>query len=272
MSASLTIVLLTDVCLPDDCLPHRYLSLRTVTNEDGEDEDCGVELHMRDLLALLPSSKHKIMFTMSLFKHVGMHRMALGFCPSADCSQVYRRVYPQKPDAAEPNLKRPKRMNAREERRFEKQLAKLVKEEEKKAEEKWTKLKAAAAKETEPFANKPLFHCETCGEKYCTRCLTAEGLPSKWHGGVSCEEFHARKAMSKSGREAAEAFLKWRPSQGAKVKPCPDCGILCEKVSGCNRITCGGCKNSWCWKCGKFSADTAAKVYAHLNKEHGGYH
>ena len=42
--------------------------------------------------------------------------------------------------------------------------------------------------------------------------------------------------------------------------------LLCHaQVSGCNRITCA-CGKSFCWKCGKFSADSARKVYDHLNK------
>lgn len=214
------------------------------------------------------------MCSMSMFKYVAGHRMALGNCPSADCSQIYRKPRPSKPIPAQVALKRPKGDNRRKIQEYERKLKKLEDEAEAKAEEEFKRLKVRAAEEDKAgveFSAGGLFHCDMCDQQYCSTCLTAEGLPSKWHEGVTCEEYHARLAMSKSNRAAQEAFLKWRQSQGAKLKPCPACSILCEKVSGCNRITCA-CGKSFCWKCGTFSADSAAKVYAHLNKEHGGYH
>ena len=37
------------------------------------------------------------------------------------------------------------------------------------------------------------------------------------------------------------------------VKICPNCGIITEKSSGCNHITCSKCNYQWCWLCnGKY--------------------
>ena len=33
------------------------------------------------------------------------------------------------------------------------------------------------------------------------------------------------------------------------IKRCPNCGIITEKVSGCNHITCSKCNYQWCWLC-----------------------
>merc|ERR1712072_842531 len=34
-------------------------------------------------------------------------------------------------------------------------------------------------------------------------------------------------------------------------KPCPHCGVMTTKVSGCNFMTCSRCKKNWCWQTGK---------------------
>jgi hypothetical protein len=33
------------------------------------------------------------------------------------------------------------------------------------------------------------------------------------------------------------------------IKKCPHCGIITEKTSGCNHITCSKCNYQWCWLC-----------------------
>ena len=35
------------------------------------------------------------------------------------------------------------------------------------------------------------------------------------------------------------------------IKRCPHCGIITEKSSGCNHITCSICNYVWCWLCSK---------------------
>ena len=40
------------------------------------------------------------------------------------------------------------------------------------------------------------------------------------------------------------------------IKKCPLCGIITEKVEGCNHITCSKCNYQWCWLCnGKFTTE-----------------
>ena len=40
------------------------------------------------------------------------------------------------------------------------------------------------------------------------------------------------------------------------VKRCPKCGIITEKSSGCNHITCSKCRFQWCWLCnGEYTYD-----------------
>lgn len=56
-----------------------------------------------------------------------------------------------------------------------------------------------------------------------------------------------------------------------KSKKCPHCGIQTKKLSGCNHIQCpsNDCKVHWCYVCG-YKARCSNKVYAHMDKEHGG--
>lgn len=35
-----------------------------------------------------------------------------------------------------------------------------------------------------------------------------------------------------------------------KVKRCPKCGIVSQKIDGCNFLQCHSCKTPWCWYCG----------------------
>ncbi|KAJ4258798.1 hypothetical protein NW762_007885 [Fusarium torreyae] len=48
---------------------------------------------------------------------------------------------------------------------------------------------------------------------------------------------------------------------------CPGCGILTQKVAGCDHITCP-CGQHWCYGCGK--GMPASDIYPHIEREHGG--
>lgn len=52
------------------------------------------------------------------------------------------------------------------------------------------------------------------------------------------------------------------------TKICPSCGISVFKEDGCNHITCGKCKNHWCWKCLKIC--NSSSIYDHMRNVHGG--
>ena len=67
--------------------------------------------------------------------------------------------------------------------------------------------------------------------KYCFVCL------KKPHGNSPCE-----KSIDTDLKEYAQNYF---------VKKCPSCGIIIEKQSGCNHITCSKCGYQWCWLCNK---------------------
>ena len=67
--------------------------------------------------------------------------------------------------------------------------------------------------------------------KYCFLCL------KKPHGNSPCEI-------------NIDADLN-EYAQNHFVKKCPHCGIIIEKQSGCNHITCSKCGHQWCWLCNK---------------------
>ena len=64
---------------------------------------------------------------------------------------------------------------------------------------------------------------------FCFLCL------EKPHGKKPCKE-----VLDKSIIEF---------SKNNFIKKCPHCGIITEKVSGCNHITCSKCNYEWCWLC-----------------------
>ena len=71
----------------------------------------------------------------------------------------------------------------------------------------------------------------TCKNKhtYCFECL------KKPHGNLPCND-----DIDKSLKDYAINNF---------VKKCPQCGIIIEKINGCNHITCTQCGYQWCWLC-----------------------
>src|ERR1019366_6000138 len=57
-----------------------------------------------------------------------------------------------------------------------------------------------------------------------------------------------------------------------QAKECPGCGVLTEKISGCDHIECSvpDCGVHWCFFCGAKS--TGSEIYEHMRLEHGGYY
>ncbi|KAF5861585.1 hypothetical protein ETB97_012750 [Aspergillus alliaceus] len=59
-----------------------------------------------------------------------------------------------------------------------------------------------------------------------------------------------------------------KPGESA-VKPCPGCGVMTEKISGCGHIQCEveDCHTHWCYFCGdKFDKGL---IYSHMTEIHG---
>ena len=65
--------------------------------------------------------------------------------------------------------------------------------------------------------------------KFCFLCL------EKPHEGKPCKD-----KIDKSMENFAKNHF---------IKKCPHCGIITEKIEGCNHITCSKCSFQWCWLC-----------------------
>lgn len=75
--------------------------------------------------------------------------------------------------------------------------------------------------------------CDLCGEYYCGTCGSG--------GGNHTHRYHLRKR----GRVDSS------PHMPMPTKPCFNCGMAVEKISGCNHMTCTRCNSDWCYVCGK---------------------
>ncbi|KAL7280751.1 hypothetical protein ACG7TL_005695 [Trametes sanguinea] len=87
-----------------------------------------------------------------------------------------------------------------------------------------------------------LLRCPSCLTRVCGFCHVEA------HEGLTCAEYkdHA------SGGD--DAFRRWAEAHGAR--PCPRCGAHLEKNGGCNHMT---------------EVDSGGGVYAHMQREHGGF-
>lgn len=72
-----------------------------------------------------------------------------------------------------------------------------------------------------------------CG--VCRMDLCAGGCGRVYHGNTPCDV---------SLDEASAAFIQ------ESSKPCPQCGVNTQKISGCNHMTCR-CRCEFCWICGE---------------------
>lgn len=81
-------------------------------------------------------------------------------------------------------------------------------------------LQASAAPQT--------LHCPSCFSAVCNGCH------EDTHDGLSCAESKARRNPAEQER----LNDVWIASQGGRVKKCPQCSVLIEKLEGCNHMTC----------------------------------
>lgn len=96
--------------------------------------------------------------------------------------------------------------------------------------------------------------CRGCLVDICAACHVSA------HDGLTCAE---RRSLSDPNERL---FRRW--SLENSTKPCPNCGIYIQKVTGCNHMTCTGCKAHWCWVCsGRYPSQD---IYDHMQKSHGG--
>ncbi|EGO28085.1 hypothetical protein SERLADRAFT_462576 [Serpula lacrymans var. lacrymans S7.9] len=101
--------------------------------------------------------------------------------------------------------------------------------------------------------------CPSCFSSVCAACHDDA------HEGMSCEEFKIHRNPAEQERLNDE----WISQQNGRVKKCPQCDVLIEKLEGCNHMECR-CGAHVCWRClGVFDPDT---IYQHMHSAHGGIH
>lgn len=95
--------------------------------------------------------------------------------------------------------------------------------------------------------------CHGCrtAKRYVER-VCARGMPAEirdW----SCDECEEARARGYK----------------CKMRECPGCGTMTERVGGCVHISCPveGCGTHWCYFCGR--KGTAEGIYAHIDRVHG---
>lgn len=80
------------------------------------------------------------------------------------------------------------------------------------------------------------FTCVTCGKINCISCKAI-------HEGVTCRE--SRLKGSKNDGKSTVFIQKLLRER--KVMKCTKCGILVQKINGCNHLVCLKCKNDFQW-------------------------
>lgn len=101
------------------------------------------------------------------------------------------------------------------------------------------------------------FMCPECFLKICTSCHI------QYHDGLSC-------AMYKSMKDD-NSVSQWLRNDTENRKLCTHCTTPIEKIDGCNKMHCLGCKKFLCWKCMAIF-DSEQECYGHLQKEHGNFY
>ncbi|OQS00092.1 ariadne-like ring finger protein [Thraustotheca clavata] len=80
-------------------------------------------------------------------------------------------------------------------------------------------------------------------------------------------DFHCTECLNARAERVDTTLYEGTGAVG-KTHECPGCGVLTEKVSGCNHITCV-CGQHWCFACGE-GFDSDELVYDHMYAVHRG--
>jgi hypothetical protein len=107
--------------------------------------------------------------------------------------------------------------------------------------------------------------CYHCHHYWCCQCQV--DLESSQHHGISCEKYQEWKKENDSGDEAMEKFLRVGLNDlegNDRMRRCPNCNTAYMKDQACNHVVCtGGCGVHFCFRCAKFSANSAQAIYTH---------
>ncbi|KAL7722625.1 RBR-type E3 ubiquitin transferase [Entamoeba marina] len=75
----------------------------------------------------------------------------------------------------------------------------------------------------------------TCGQRFCFQCL------GELHSPATCQEVTNWAELNTKDSDDSYLLLT--------AKRCYHCGLLTERTSGCNHMTCPKCHKDWCWMC-----------------------
>lgn len=84
------------------------------------------------------------------------------------------------------------------------------------------------------------FMCALCTSNTCLTC-------QKHHLG-SCNN---SELFDVHQREASKHYIRKLAKDTNHFRPCPYCGILTERIEGCNSMQCASCHQNWHWNLGK---------------------
>ncbi|KAM9311593.1 E3 ubiquitin-protein ligase RNF14 [Gastrophryne carolinensis] len=124
--------------------------------------------------------------------------------------------------------------------------------------------------------------CSSCQYAFCTLCSKT------YHGVSSCKVTSEKLSLLRddylTADEEGKRFLEKR--YGKRVlqkaveelesmewleqnsKSCPRCGTFIQKIDGCNKMTCTGCRQYFCWLC--MNILSRGNPYQHFNDPSSG--
>ncbi|XP_054831640.1 E3 ubiquitin-protein ligase RNF14 isoform X2 [Eublepharis macularius] len=136
-----------------------------------------------------------------------------------------------------------------------------------------------------PCCQTPVMQEPCCSMAICSRCSYAFCILCKktYHGVSPCkitaeklidleiEYLQADEATRKFldqryGKRVIQKALEERGSRAwleKNSKSCPSCGTPIQKLDGCNKMTCTGCMQHFCWIC--MGSLSKANPYGHFN-------
>uniref|UniRef100_A0A6G1RZZ8 RBR-type E3 ubiquitin transferase n=1 Tax=Hypotaenidia okinawae TaxID=2861861 RepID=A0A6G1RZZ8_9GRUI len=119
--------------------------------------------------------------------------------------------------------------------------------------------------------------CSRCNYAFCTLCkmtyhgvspckVTAEKLMDLRNKYLEADEETKRFLEQRYGKRVIQKALEEMESKEwleKNSKSCPCCGTPIEKLDGCNKMTCTGCMQYFCWLC--MGSLSRMNPYRHFN-------